>query len=103
MSLIEIIKKIVLKRQTTILIKQINYLNNKLLIHQNNDFDIILCKCNKDCERLYTTLEEFVKNNNITNIIFTGKINKNKNLTYKMITEKTGWNKDKIYRTVTRP
>lgn len=103
LTLREIIKTIVLKPHSNIKIKQINYLNNKLLIHQNNDFDIILCKCNEDCERLYDTLKDFIENNGIDYILFTGKILKNKKITYDMIIDKTQWGKDKIYRTVTRP
>ena len=103
LSVIEIIKYILLKPHQNIIVKQINYINNKLLIHQNNDFDVILCKCSDDCERLYVTLKDFIDNNPTPNILFTGKIMKNKNSIYKMIMDKTKWGKDKIYRTVTRP
>ena len=56
---IEIIKNILLKKNKSIIVKQVNYINNKVLIHQNNDFDIIVCKCNKDAKRLYDTLYNF--------------------------------------------
>jgi hypothetical protein len=103
LTTIEIIKLLLLRGHKTPIMKQINYVENKLLIHQDNDFDIVLCKCPLDAEKLYKTLKEFVDNNNITHTLFTGSINLNKKDTYKMIVEKTGWNRDKVYRKVTRP
>lgn len=103
LTIIEIIKSILLKKQKGLTIKQVNYVNNKLLIHQNNDFDIVLCKCQKDCEKLYYLLQDLYENNNLQNIIFTGKVNKNKKDTYKLIRDKTGWDEFKLYRTKTRP
>lgn len=100
---IDIIKYIMMKKQRGLIVKQVNYINNKLLIHQNNDFDIISCKCQKDCEKLYYLLQDFYQNNNLKNIIFTGKISKNKKSIYKLIKEKTGWDDFKLYRTKTRP
>ena len=85
------------------MVKQVNYIKNKLMVHQNNDFDIVLCKCPSDAHRLYTLLQEFGKNNNLKNILFTGSVKVNSSSTYKQIVEKTGWKKNKVYRTTTRP
>ena len=103
LTAIEIIKSILLKKHSSIIVKQVNYINNKLLIHQNNDFDIIVCKCAKDCEKLYNLLNDFYENNKLNNIMFTGKISKNKKNIYKLIKEKTNWDEFKLYRTKTRP
>jgi len=104
LTAIDIIKNIVMEKHKTIMIKQVNYIHNKLLIHQDNDFNIILCKCPADSKRLYDILENFCENNKINNILFTGSVgNLNKTDVYKMIIEKTGWSKNKIYRTTTRP
>jgi len=93
-------------------IKQINYINNKLLIHQNYDFNIIVCKNPYDTKRLYRVLLEFCETNKVKNILFTGPINrknrtkinrKNRTKTYKRIVEKTGWTINKTYRSSTRP
>ena len=100
---VEIIKLILMKKHKSPIMKQVNYVENKLMIHQNNDFDIILCKCPKDAEKLYTVLRDFSDNNRISNILFTGSVNLGKKETYDMIVEKTGWKRDKVYRTVTRP
>ena len=103
LTLIDIIKTILMRKNSSILIKQVNYINNKLLIHQNNDFDIVVCKCKKDCKKLYDLLFDFYKKNNMKNIMFTGKINNNKKNTYDLIRDKTGWDEFKLYRTKTRP
>ncbi len=103
LTLIDIIKTILMRKNSSILIKQVNYINNKLLIHQNNDFDIVVCKCKKDCKKLYDLLFDFYEKNNMKNIMFTGKINNNKKNTYDLIRAKTGWDEFKLYRTKTRP
>ena len=85
-------------------IKQINYINNKLLIHQNYDFDIVVSKNSYDTKRLYNVLVEFCETNKVKNILFTGSINrKNRTKTYKRIVDKTGWTINKTYRSSTRP
>lgn len=100
----KIIKMFILKKHKSILAKQVNYIKNKLLIHQDGDFDIVLCKCPYDAKRLYDVLKEFCEINGVTNIMFTGSIGKrNSKNTYNMIEEKTGWNRGKVYRTTTRP
>ena len=103
LTCIDIIKYILYRKQSNIMVKQVNYIENKLLIHQDNDFDIILCKCPKDAKRLFKTLQQFTTTNNMESIMFTGKVELGKTETYKMIVEKTGWKKNKVYRTVTRP
>ena len=100
---IEILKHIILRKHNGIIVKQVNYLNNKLLIHQNNDLDIVLCKSPSDCKRLFTVFKDFIENNNIKNVMFTGSIKVNKQDIYQLIINKTGWKKNKIYRTTTRP
>ena len=100
----EIIKLILLKRNYKDKIKQVNYVLNKVLIYQNGDFDIIVCKNNSDARRLYKTLREFVETNKIRNVMFTGLVGKrNRTNLYKKIVEKTGWSMNKTYRSSTRP
>jgi len=99
----EIIKLILMRKYKSIMVKQVNFIQNKLMIHQDNDFDIILCKCSGDAKRLYELLRDFGSNNNIKHIIFTGEVKRNSASTYNRIVEKTGWKKNKVYRTVTRP
>lgn len=100
----EIIKHILLRKNKEDKIKQVNYVINKVLIHQNGDFDIITCKNNSDARRLYKTLLEFCETNKVNNIMFTGLIGKkNRTKLYKRIVEKTGWTINKTYRSSTRP
>ena len=100
----KILKLFLLNRTKEDKIKQVNYINNKLLIYQNYDFDIIICKNSYDTKRLYNVLIEFCETNNVDNILFTGSVNKkNRTKTYKRIVEKTGWTINKTYRSSTRP
>lgn len=100
----EIIKKILLRRNKGDKIKQVNYVINKVMIYQNSDFDIIVCKNSSDARRLYKTLREFYETNKVNNIMFTGLVGKrNRTKLYKRIVEKTGWTINKTYRSSTRP
>jgi hypothetical protein len=100
----EIIKKILLRRNKQDKIKQVNYVINKVLIYQNGDFDIVVCKNSSDARRLYKTLREFCETNKVSNIMFTGLVGKrNRTKLYKRIVEKTGWTINKTYRSSTRP
>jgi len=100
----DIIKKILLRRNKKDKIKQINYVINKVLIYQNGDFDVVICKNSSDARRLYKTLREFCETNKVNNIMFTGLVGKrNRTKLYKRIVEKTGWTMNKTYRSSTRP
>tara|TARA_S200002703_G_scaffold1341_1_gene2346 strand:+ start:11938 stop:12588 length:651 start_codon:yes stop_codon:yes gene_type:complete len=100
----DIIKKILLRRNKGDKIKQVNYIINKVLIYQNGDFDVVVCKNPSDARRLYKTLREFCETNKVNNIMFTGLVGKrNRTKLYKRIVEKTGWTINKTYRSSTRP
>jgi len=101
----EIIKLILLRRHKGILLKQVNYVVNKVLIHQDGDFDIVVCKTKSDAKKLYKILQEFYESNNrLKNILFTGLVTRrNRTGLYKKIVEKTGWTINKVYRSSTRP
>ena len=85
-------------------VKQVNYLFNKVMIWDGDDFDIITCKCIKDAKRFHNILREFCNNQKIENVIFSGQVPKrNRTEMYNTIIEKTGWKIDKLYRNSTRP
>jgi len=85
-------------------IKQIVVINNKLLIHVEDQFDMVICKCKEDAKRLYLELYKAARLNNITNLLFMGTANKKMaGDYYEMIHKHTGWNYTKIWRTTTRP
>jgi hypothetical protein len=86
------------------IVKQVNFIFNKVLIWHGSEFDIITCKCTKDAKRFHNTLRDFCENQNITNVIFSGHVSKrNRSNLYETIVEKTGWKIEKLYRNSTRP
>ena len=101
----DILKQILLpsiKREGVV--KQVNYVLNKLMIWFDGDFDVILCKCEDDARDLHNVLRDFCETQKISNVIFSGNVTKrNRDNIYKMIVEKTGWSRNKVYRSVTRP
>jgi hypothetical protein len=84
--------------------KQIIVVHNKLLLYNENQFDMVICKCKKDAQRLHHALAKAVKNNNIKNLLFMGTATQ-ASITrlYELIKEKTGWPMSKVYRRTTRP
>jgi len=101
----EILKLILLRRHKGILLKQVNYVLNKVLIHQDGDFDIVVCKTKSDAKRLYKILEKFYESNDkLKNILFTGLVTeRNRNSLYKRIVDKTGWSINRVHRSNSRP
>ena len=85
-------------------VKQVNYVLNKVMIWFDGDFDVILCKCESDARKLHNVLRDFCVSQKINNVLFSGNVpKKNREEMYKTIVEKTGWSRNKVYRSVTRP
>jgi hypothetical protein len=79
--------------------KTIVVLNNKLIIYNEYQFDIVICKCKQDAERLYDALLGVAKDNKLRRVLFMGKVSETtKSELYEMMMEHTGWD----YRKVTR-
>lgn len=84
--------------------KQVVVVNNKLLIHVEDQFDMVICKCKRDAQRLHHALSKAAKDNKIKNLYFMGTANKKMcGDYYEIIHEHTGWDYTKIWRTTTRP
>ena len=84
--------------------KQVVVVNNKLLIHVEDQFEMVICKCKKDAQRLHHALAKAVTDNKIKNLFFMGTANKKMcGDYYELIHEHTGWDYTKIWRTTTRP
>ena len=82
--------------------KQIIVVHNKLLIYNEELFDMVLCKNKKDAQRLHHALAKAMENNKIKNLLFMGTASKVMiSRLYKLIQEKTGWSLIKIYRRTT--
>ena len=84
--------------------KQIIVVHNKLVIHNEEQFDMVICKCIDDAQRLHHTLSKVSKKNKINSLIFMGTASQATiSRMYDLIKEKTGWPFKKIWRTTTRP
>ena len=105
MEMKDIIKQIFLPSiKSKGMVKQVNYIFNKIMIWHGDDFDIVTCKCSKDAKRFHKVLRNFCDNQNIDNVIFSGQVPKrNRTEMYKTIMEKTGWKRELLYRNSTRP
>jgi len=85
-------------------IKSILIYRNKLLIQTNDDFDIVICKCENDAARLYTELEKQILKLKIKSVFFSGIAKGVLSARIEeRIGEKTGWALKKIRRSSTRP
>lgn len=86
------------------LTKQLIVVHNKLVLYNEEQFEMVVCKNKLDAQRLHHTLNKACKKNKIKSIIFMGTAS---DATipqmYKIIHEHTGWPMTKIRRTSTRP
>lgn len=98
----EIIKRLVSGAHAKNMVKQIIIVYNKLIIYNENQFDIIVCKNIEDTQRLHHTLAKITKKQKIKSLMFMGTAGDvTKNKLCDLIHEKTGWTDKKIRRTST--
>lgn len=84
--------------------KQIIVVHNKLVLHNEEQFEMIICKNKLDAQRLHHTLHKACKKNKIKSVIFMGTASPaTVSRMYELIQEKTGWPIEKVRRTSTRP
>jgi len=103
-SIIDIIQLLMVGMGDKKKTKQVVVVNNKLLIHEEDQFEMVICKCKKDAQRLHHELAKAAKDNKIKNLFFMGTANKKMcGDYYDIIHEHTGWDYTKIWRTTTRP
>ena len=86
-------------------IKQILVFRNKLLISTTYDLNMVMCKNESDCIRLYNELEKEIENNKVKYVNFAGDAYHSylKGTWFKKIKELTGWDDLKIRRRNLRP
>ena len=100
----EIIKKLVSGAYKKNITKQIIVVHNKLLIYNEEQFDMVICKCKADAQRLHHSLAKTAKKQKIKSLLFMGTATPaTANRLYDIIQENTGWSYTKIWRTTTRP
>ena len=84
--------------------KQIIVVHNKLVLHNEDQFEMIICKNKLDAQRLHHTLHKACKKNKIKSIIFMGTASPaTVSRMYELIHENTKWPMEKVRRTSTRP
>jgi len=84
--------------------RQVIVVHNKLVISNEDQFDMIICKNKRDCQRLHHILNNGAKNFKLKGLVFMGTCSDaNIPTLYEIIHENTGWAYRKIRRTTTRP
>jgi len=100
----EIVKRLVSGAHKKNMTKQIIVLYNKLIIYNEDQFDMVVCKCKSDAQRLHHTLAKIVKKQKIKSLLFMGTATPaTASRLYDLIQKHTGWSNIKIWRTTTRP
>jgi len=84
--------------------RQAIVVHNKLVVQNEDRFDMIICKNKKDCQRLHHKLRDYGKDNKIKGVLFMGTCGPaNISMMYDIIVERTSWDIKKVRRTSTRP
>ena len=100
----EIVKRLVSGAHSKKMVKQIIVVHNKLIIYNEDQFDMVLCKNLEDAQRLHHTLAKIAKKQKIKSLMFMGTASKVMvGLLYDLIVERTGWDIKKVRRRSTRP
>lgn len=100
----EIIKKLMSGAYSKNMTKQIIVVHNKLIIYNESQFDMVICKNLEDAQRLHHTLGNIVKKQKIKSLLFMGTASKSMvSRMYDIIHEHTRWAYTKIRRKTTRP
>jgi len=86
------------------MVKTIIVVNNKLVIYNEDSFEMVICKNYDDAKRLHNVLFKATKSNKIKSLLFLGTATEVTRVRLnELIHEETGWPYDKIWRTTTRP
>jgi hypothetical protein len=100
----EIVKRLMYGAHAKKMVKQIIVVHNKLIIYNEDQFDMVLCKNLVDAQRLHHTLAKIVKKQKIKSLMFMGTATPaSVGRIYDIIHEETGWPYTKIRRTSARP
>ena len=99
-----IIKPMMLGAYKKMMTKQLIVVHNKLILYNEDQFEMVICKNKKDAQRLHHALHKACRKNKIKSIIFMGTASPaTVSIMYELIQEKTDWPITKIRRTSTRP
>lgn len=85
-------------------IREVIVVNNKVLIYNDEIFDMVICKCKKDAQRLHNVLYNLLLKIKGVKFIFLGVANnETTSFLYDIIEVETGWSRNRIRRTSSRP
>jgi len=85
-------------------LRQAIVVHNKLVIHNEERFDMVVCKNKEEAQRLHHKLHDTSKSIKTNDIIFMGTCaDPNIGIMYQVIHENTDWPMTKIRRTTTKP
>ena len=100
----EVVKKLMIGAYAKKMVKQIIVVYNKLIIYNEDQFDMVICKNMEDAQRLHHTLSKIAKKQKIKSLLFMGTASQAMvSRMYDIIVEETGWDIIKVRRTTTRP
>ncbi len=100
----EVVKKLVSGAYKAKMVKQVIVVHNKLIIYNEEQFDMVICKCKEDAQRLHHALGAVAKKQKIKSLLFMGTATPaTVGRMYQIIHEHTGWPMPKIRRRSTRP
>jgi hypothetical protein len=100
----EVIKRLMLGAYAKNMVKQVIVVHNKVLIYNEDQFDMIICKNLEDAQRLHHTLGKIAKKQKLKSLLFMGTAGPAMiGRMYDLIVEHTGWKIQKVRRTSTRP
>jgi hypothetical protein len=95
----EIVKRLMINAHSKKIVKQVIVVYNKLLIYNEDQFDMVLCKNTEEAQRLHHTLSKIAKKQKIKSLLFMGTATKsNIGRLYDVIHDETGWPYPKIRR-----
>lgn len=100
----EIVKRLMVGAYAKNMVKQVIVVHNKVLIYNEEQFEMVICKNTEDAQRLHHTLGKIAKKQKLKSLLFMGTAGASMiGRMYDIIHEKTEWAYTKIRRTSTRP
>lgn len=99
----EVLKRLMINAHSKKVVKQVIVVYNKLIIYNEEQFDMVMCKNLLDAQRLHHALAKIATKQKIKSLIFMGTATSKPNIgrLYDLIHEETGWKYSKIRRTTT--
>lgn len=99
-----VVKKLFVGAYKKNMVKQVLVVYNKLIIHNEDHFDMVICKNMEDAQRLHHTLAKAATKQKVKSLIFMGTATPaTASHMFKVIAKHTGWSEGKIWKRTTRP